>query len=139
VVVLLGTVLFAVLRYAGGRTPLGIGVLVVVEIAAILMALAFSVRRSPRADRKRRGCAEDSEEDEMVAEPPVAVHLRALDPFDFLERAAFVYPDKTAVVDGAARRTYPAFLERVRRLAAALQAMACARATASPCWRRTPR
>jgi len=44
VVVLLGTVLFAVLRYAGGRTPLGIGVLVVVEIAAILMALAFSVR-----------------------------------------------------------------------------------------------
>jgi fatty-acyl-CoA synthase len=59
----------------------------------------------------------------MVAEPSVAVHLRALDPFDFLERAAFVYPDKLAVVDGAARRTYPAFLERVRRLAAALQAM----------------
>lgn len=44
VVVLLGTVLFAALRYAGGRTPLGIGVLVVVEIAAILTALAFSVR-----------------------------------------------------------------------------------------------
>jgi hypothetical protein len=44
VVVLLGTVLFAVLRYTGGRTPLGIGVLVVVEIAAILTALAFSVR-----------------------------------------------------------------------------------------------
>jgi hypothetical protein len=44
VVVLLGTVLFAALRYAGGRTPLGIGVLVVIEIAAILTALAFSVR-----------------------------------------------------------------------------------------------
>ncbi|MBV8369187.1 MAG: AMP-binding protein [Candidatus Eremiobacteraeota bacterium] len=50
------------------------------------------------------------------------VHQRVLDPFDFLERAAFVYPDKLAVVDGPARRTYPEFLDRVRRLAAALQA-----------------
>ena len=59
----------------------------------------------------------------MIAEPTAAaVHLRALDPFDFLERSAFVYPDKTAVIDGAARRTYPEFLERVERLAAALQA-----------------
>jgi fatty-acyl-CoA synthase len=59
----------------------------------------------------------------MIAASPAAVHLRALDPLDFLERAAFVYPDKIAVVDGGARRTYPQFLERVRRLAAALQAM----------------
>jgi fatty-acyl-CoA synthase len=59
----------------------------------------------------------------MIAEPTAALHLRALDPFDFLERAAFVYPDKLAVVDGAARRTYAQFLERVRRLAAALQGM----------------
>ena len=44
VVVLLATVVFAVLRYAVGRTPLGIGVLVAVEIAAILTALVFSVR-----------------------------------------------------------------------------------------------
>ena len=59
----------------------------------------------------------------MIAEPTAAaVHLRALDPFDFLERSAFVYPEKIAVVDGAARRTYPEFLERVERLAAALQA-----------------
>jgi fatty-acyl-CoA synthase len=59
----------------------------------------------------------------MIAEPTAAaVHLRALDPFDFLERSAFVYPEKIAVVDGAARRTYPQFLERVERLAAALQA-----------------
>jgi len=58
----------------------------------------------------------------MIAEPSAAVHLRALDPFDFLERAAFVYPERVAVIDGAARRTYPQFLERVRRLAAALQA-----------------
>jgi acyl-CoA synthetase (AMP-forming)/AMP-acid ligase II len=60
----------------------------------------------------------------MIAEPSAtAVHLRALDPFDFLERAAFVYPERIAVVDGTARRTYPMFLARVRRLAAALQAM----------------
>ncbi|MDB5041162.1 MAG: o-succinylbenzoate--CoA ligase [Candidatus Eremiobacteraeota bacterium] len=60
----------------------------------------------------------------MIAETSAAptVHLRALDPFDFLERAAFVYPERVAVVDGAVRRTYPEFLDRVRRLAAALQA-----------------
>lgn len=43
-IVLLGTVVFAALRYAGGRTPLGIGLLVAAEVAAILTALAFSVR-----------------------------------------------------------------------------------------------
>ena len=60
----------------------------------------------------------------MIAESTAAaVHLRALDPFDFLERSAFVYPEKIAVIDGTARRTYPQFLERVNRLAAALQAM----------------
>src|ERR1700733_6632958 len=60
----------------------------------------------------------------MIAESTAAaVHLRALDPFDFLERAAAVYPEKTAVVDDAARRTNPQFLERVNRLAAALQTM----------------
>jgi fatty-acyl-CoA synthase len=59
----------------------------------------------------------------IAASTAAAVHLRALDPFDFLERSAFVYPDKTAVVDGEARRTYPQFLERVNRLAAALQTM----------------
>ena len=58
----------------------------------------------------------------MIADA-AAVHLRALDPFDFLERAAFVYPAKTAVIDGDARRTYPEFLDRVRRLGAALQTM----------------
>jgi len=60
----------------------------------------------------------------MIAESTAAaVHQRALDPFDFLERAAFVYPEKVAVIDGDARRTYPQFLERVNRLAAALQAL----------------
>jgi fatty-acyl-CoA synthase len=60
---------------------------------------------------------------ETIRETPASVHLRALDPYDFLERAAHVYPEKTAVVDGAVRRTYPQFLERVRRLAAGLRAM----------------
>jgi acyl-CoA synthetase (AMP-forming)/AMP-acid ligase II len=59
----------------------------------------------------------------MIAEPAAAIHLRVLDPFDFLERAAFVYPDKIAVIDGAVRRTYPQLLDRVRRLGAALQGM----------------
>jgi fatty-acyl-CoA synthase len=51
-----------------------------------------------------------------------ALHVRALDPFDFLERSAAVYRDKLAVIDGDARRTYPELLDRVERLAAALQA-----------------
>src|SRR5579875_75238 len=52
-----------------------------------------------------------------------AVHLRPLTPLDYLERAAYVFREKTAVVDGDARRTYPQFRERVYRLAAALQAL----------------
>jgi uncharacterized integral membrane protein len=47
-ILLLGAVLAVSLRYAGGRTPLGIGVLVAVEVAAILTALAFSVREIAR-------------------------------------------------------------------------------------------
>ncbi|GAC1413932.1 MAG: acyl--CoA ligase family protein [Candidatus Velthaea sp.] len=50
------------------------------------------------------------------------IHVRQLDPFDFLERSASIYREKIAVIDGAQRRTYPEFHERVRRLAAALQA-----------------
>jgi fatty-acyl-CoA synthase len=51
-----------------------------------------------------------------------ALHIRQLDPFDFLERSAAVYREKVALIDGDARRTYPELLDRVRRLAAALQA-----------------
>ncbi len=57
----------------------------------------------------------------MQAAAPPALHVRALNPFDFLERSASIYRDKIAVVDGAARRTYPEFRDRVMRLAAALQ------------------
>ncbi len=50
-----------------------------------------------------------------------AVHLRPLTPIDFLERSAFVYREKVAVVDGAQRFTYPQMLERVYRFAHVLR------------------
>jgi fatty-acyl-CoA synthase len=49
------------------------------------------------------------------------VHHTALDPFAFLERSAAIYAEKVAVIDGDLRFTYQELLERVRRLAAALQ------------------
>jgi fatty-acyl-CoA synthase len=49
------------------------------------------------------------------------VHLTALDPFAFLERSAAIYREKVAVIDGDLRYTYVELLDRVRRLAAALQ------------------
>ncbi len=50
-------------------------------------------------------------------QPPGAVNLRRLDPIDFLERSAYVYREKTAVVDGDLRLTYPQMLARVYRFA----------------------
>ncbi len=55
--------------------------------------------------------------------PFVSVSLRRLSPIDFLERSANVYRDKTAVIDGGARRTYPEMLERVYRFAHLLRAL----------------
>jgi fatty-acyl-CoA synthase len=43
-----------------------------------------------------------------------------LSPISFLLRAARVYPQRTAVIHGARRYSYAQFLERTRRLAAAL-------------------
>jgi fatty-acyl-CoA synthase len=43
-----------------------------------------------------------------------------LSPLLFLERAAFAYPDRVAIVHGALRRSYREFDERARRLASAL-------------------
>ncbi|MGE5446638.1 MAG: acyl--CoA ligase family protein [Ignavibacteriales bacterium] len=48
------------------------------------------------------------------------IHIRPLTPLDFLERSAFIFRDKIAVVDGTTRRTYPQFRERVHRYARAL-------------------
>ncbi len=49
------------------------------------------------------------------------VHLKPLHPVEFLVRSAHVYREKTAVVDGYERRTYPEMLDRVYRLAALLR------------------
>jgi len=48
-----------------------------------------------------------------------ANHL-ALTPLDYLERAAWTYPDKVAVIHGELRRTYGELYGRCRRLASAL-------------------
>jgi fatty-acyl-CoA synthase len=45
-----------------------------------------------------------------------------LNPVDFLHRAAYLYPDKVAVVDGGRRYTYAELAERSWRLANALRA-----------------
>src|SRR5215469_734968 len=52
---------------------------------------------------------------------PVRVFRTELNPADFLSRAAYMYPDKTAVVDGGRRYSYAEFAERSWRLANALR------------------
>jgi fatty-acyl-CoA synthase len=47
-------------------------------------------------------------------------NFQPLTPLNLLERAAAVYPDHTAVIHGAVRRTYAEFYARARRLASAL-------------------
>jgi fatty-acyl-CoA synthase len=49
-----------------------------------------------------------------------AANFQPLTPLSFLERAAAVFPDNTAIVHGAQRWTYAAFYARTRRLASAL-------------------
>src|SRR5437773_7219380 len=48
-------------------------------------------------------------------------NFTALTPLGFLARAAAVYPDKLAIVDGARRFTYREFYGRCRRFADALR------------------
>src|SRR6266446_3583498 len=50
-----------------------------------------------------------------------AANFTALTPLAFLPRAAAVYPDKVAVIDGASRFTYRELYVRCRRLADALR------------------
>jgi fatty-acyl-CoA synthase len=50
-----------------------------------------------------------------------SANFTALTPLSFLARAAAVYPDKLAVVDGEVHYTYRAFYTRCRRLADALR------------------
>jgi fatty-acyl-CoA synthase len=50
----------------------------------------------------------------------VSANYEALTPLTFIERAAFVYPNKTAVVYGDVRRTWAETYTRCRQLASAL-------------------
>ena len=47
-------------------------------------------------------------------------NFQPLTPLTFLERAAGVYPDRTAIIHGSLRRSYRDFAARTRRLASAL-------------------
>ena len=47
-------------------------------------------------------------------------NFQPLTPLTFLERAAAVFPDRTAIIHGALRRSYREFYARARRLASAL-------------------
>jgi fatty-acyl-CoA synthase len=53
--------------------------------------------------------------------PRTAANFTPISPLSFLERAAEVYPQRTAVIHGALRRTWLQTYERCRRLASALQ------------------
>ena len=50
-----------------------------------------------------------------------------LTPLSFLERAASVFPDQTAIIHGSLRRSYAQFYARARRLASALARRGIAR------------
>ena len=47
-------------------------------------------------------------------------NYQPLTPLAFLERAASVFPDRTAIIHGSLRRSYAEFYARSRRLASAL-------------------
>ncbi|MCF8478116.1 MAG: acyl-CoA synthetase [Pseudolabrys sp.] len=47
-------------------------------------------------------------------------NFQPLTPLGFLERAAAVFPDRTAIIHGALRRSYAEFYARTRKLASAL-------------------
>ena len=59
--------------------------------------------------------------------PRNAANHTPLSPLSFLERAAEVYPQRTAIVHGALRRTWLQTYERCRRLASALVGLVLAR------------
>ena len=64
----------------------------------------------------------------MVAKTPYDIDLdrnpanfQPLTPLQFLERAAAVFPERTAIIHGDAQRSYRDFYARARRLASALE------------------
>src|SRR5215471_13422102 len=57
----------------------------------------------------------------MAETAPGPVFRSELNPVDFLHRAAYMFPDKTAVVSGNQRYSYRQLAERAWRLASALR------------------
>src|ERR1700745_37108 len=55
-------------------------------------------------------------------------NYQPLTPLGFLERAAAVFPDHTAIIHGPLRRSYAEFYARARRLASALSQRGSGRA-----------
>jgi fatty-acyl-CoA synthase len=70
------------------------------------------------ADTKTKPAAAAYDAPHLARNP---ANFTALTPLGFLARAAAVYPDKVAIVDGARRFTYREFYERCRRFADALR------------------
>ena len=70
------------------------------------------------ADTKPKPAAAAYDAPHLARNP---ANFTALTPLGFLARAAAVYPDKLAIVDGARRFTYHEFYERCRRFADALR------------------
>ncbi|BDW85281.1 hypothetical protein MACH21_14580 [Roseicyclus marinus] len=56
-----------------------------------------------------------------------SANYQPLTPLGFLERAATVFPDHTAIVHGGLRRSYAAFYDRSRQLASALAGLGIGR------------
>src|SRR5438552_619643 len=59
--------------------------------------------------------------------PTSKVYRTELTPVSFLERSAYVFPDKVAVIHGERRYTYRQFEERVNRLGSALRRVGLAK------------
>src|SRR5215471_2575979 len=75
-------------------------------------------RRQPRIEMVNEYSAAA---DAATAEAPGKVFRTELNPVDFLHRAAYLYPDRVAVVDGEQRYSYRQLAERSWRLANALR------------------
>ena len=58
-----------------------------------------------------------------------AANYTPLTPLTFIERSAYIYPDRLAVIHGQRRYTWAQVRERSARLAAALQSLGVGRGT----------
>ena len=71
---------------------------------------------------RNRTSSRPAKKDVWAPLKPCAANYTPLSPVAFLARAAEIYPDRVAVIHGAARITYVKFHERAQRLASALAA-----------------